>query len=192
MALIAADLGLAAVVKSAQRQVPFWALVFAALWLDLMFLVLRALGVEHLAAAPGTSGALYGQTVMQADYTHSLAGAAFLSVAFGVGSAVWWNARTGAILGAVAFSHWFLDLLTHRADLALAPWTDLPRIGLGLWSTPGWSLAVELALVLAGGLLYWHAALRTAPPDRRGLAQFNGALVIVSGVAILALTLFGL
>jgi membrane-bound metal-dependent hydrolase YbcI (DUF457 family) len=192
MAMIAADLALAAVVKSGQRQVPLAALVFAAIWLDLVFLVLQAVGVERVEAAPGTSGALYGQTVMHADYTHSLAGAAMLSLTFGIAAAVWWSVRTGAVLGLVAFSHWFLDLVTHRADLAIAPLLDAPRLGFGLWTTPVWSVGIELLLVVAGGLLYWRAAMRTAPPDRRGLAQLNGALVIVSGVAILALTLFGL
>ncbi len=192
MAMIAGQLGLAAAVKSRQRQVPLGALMFAAVWLDLLFLLFSALGIEGALAAPGTNGALYGQTVMRADYTHSLAGAALLSLTLGIGAAVWWNARTGTILGLVAFAHWILDLVTHRGDLALVPGVDLPRVGFGLWSLPAWSAGIELALVITGGLLYWHAAIRAAPPSRRGLAQFNGALVIVSGITILALTLFGL
>jgi hypothetical protein len=70
------------------------------------------------------------------------------------------------VIGAVAFSHWVLDLLVHRADMPILPGNagGLPLLGLGLWATPALSLALEAALVVAGIVLYYRAAMSLPMP----------------------------
>ena len=156
--MLAGHFALAAIVKSRQPQVPLWALMLSTQLLDVVFVGFVIAGLESF-----TSGG-YGGATINADYTHSLAGALLISLAAMLVALVAWGRRNGVIIGAVVFSHWILDLLVHRADMPLLPGNadGLPRLGLGLWSIPWLSIALELILVLAGAYLYYHAAMRSA------------------------------
>ena len=85
------------------------------------------------------------------------------------------------------FSHWVLDLVVHRGDLAILPGDlgDLPRLGFGLWQIPATAAGLELALVVAGAWLYWRAALRT--PRGGARAHLVAAWVLAAGVLTLVL-----
>ena len=50
--MIAGHFGFAAVVKSRERAVPLWALMLAAQWLDVLFIPLFVMGVEHPGPCP--------------------------------------------------------------------------------------------------------------------------------------------
>ena len=76
--MIAGHFGLAAGVKARERQVPLWALMLATVWLDVVFVPLLAAGVESVENVPGTSGG-YGNSIIHADWTHSLVGALVLA-----------------------------------------------------------------------------------------------------------------
>lgn len=193
--MIAGHFGLAAAVKARERRVPLWALMLATQWLDVVFVPLLAARVEGIEPVPGTSGG-YGASIIHADYTHSLVGAALLAALFGLAATLQWGRRTGSVLGLVAFSHWLLDLVVHRGDMPVLPGDAgaLPRLGLGLWQLPAAAAAVELALVLAGSLLYWRAALQTARDTGRtgpSRAHLLGGLILLAGVATLALDVAG-
>lgn len=186
-AMIAGHFGFAAAVKARERQVPLWSLMLATVWLDIVFVPLFLAGIETITPVQGTTGG-YGTGVIYADYTHSLLGALVLSAIFGVAAMPMWGRRTCVVLGAVVFSHWLLDLIVHRADMPVLPRNigNLPRLGFGLWRIPAASATVELALVLAGGYLYWRAAQDVAP-TQRGRANLAGILVIACGIGVLAL-----
>lgn len=192
--MIAGHFGLAAAVKSRERQAPLWALMLATVWLDIIFVPLFLMGIETIRPAPGTHGG-YGGVIINADYTHSLIGALGISAIFGAIAAVWWGRRTGFVLGAVVFSHWLLDLVVHRADMPILPGSQgtLPRLGLGLWRLPNAVMSVELALVIAGAWLYWRAAREVAASVRshRARADLAALLVLVFGVAVLILDVLG-
>lgn len=197
--MIAGHFGLAAAVKSRERQAPLWALMLACQWLDVIFVPLFLAGIERLVPVAGTSGAGYGEAIIYADYTHSLLGAIALSLLFGLVAARAWGQRTGVVLGAVVFSHWLLDLVVHRADMPMLPGDmgHLPRVGFGLWRMRPASIAVELALVLAGSYLYSRAAIDTAKaasPDgsRAKLAYIASGLMLCAGLLTLALSVLGL
>ena len=182
--MIAGHFGFAAGVKSRETGAPLWALMLACQWLDVVFVPLYALGFERMEViAPGG----YGRVIIHADWSHSLLGALVLSALLGL----FFRGRTRFVVAAVAFSHWLLDLLVHRADLPLLPANagHLPLLGLGLWRWPSAAAGLELVLVLAGGGLYWQAARRVASRDRGNAA---GAMVIVCGLFTLALNLAGL
>ena len=84
--VIAGHFGLAAFVKSRERRAPLWALMLAAVWLDIVFVPLFLAGVETIRRLPGARGS-YGTGIIYADYTHSLVGSAFLSALLGAAAA---------------------------------------------------------------------------------------------------------
>jgi membrane-bound metal-dependent hydrolase YbcI (DUF457 family) len=186
--MIAGHFGLAAGAKSSEPRAPLWALMLATIWLDVLFVPLFLSGAETIEPVPGTSGG-YGNSIIHANYTHSLVGAALLAVLFGAVATGSWGRRVGVVLGAVVFSHWVLDLIVHREDLPILPGDagNLPLLGFGLWQVPAAAIAVELVLVLAGAYLYWRAAERaTSDPNGAGRARLLAALIALAGVATLA------
>ena len=193
--MIAGHFGFAAGVKSVERHVPLWSLMLATVWLDVVFVPLFLAGIETIEKAPDATGS-YGGGIIHANYTHSLVGAVLLSLIFGWVFSWFWGRRTGTILGLVAFSHWVLDLLVHRADMPLLPGAigGMPTFGLGLWRYPTIAALVELALVVAGSWLYWRAArgaVRASGSTRMGRADLSGGLILVVGVGALVADLTG-
>ena len=190
--VIAGHFGLAAAVKANQRQVPLWALMLATVWLDIVFLPLLIAGVESIEVVGGGG---YGSSIIHADYTHSLVGALILSAVFGAAFASRWSMRAGLVLGAVAFSHWLLDLIVHRPDLPILPGNagGLPLLGLGLWQSTAASATAELVLVVFGSLVYWRAAeevSRNADVPTKRRAATLGAAMLGAGVLTLLVDVF--
>src|SRR5688500_9403019 len=116
--MITGHFGLAAGAKAVDVRAPLWCLMLATVWLDVVFVPLLLLDIETIETPPGGG---YGQSIIHADYTHSLVGALVLSAV--LGAAAWWRweRRVGLLVGGVAFSHWILDLITHRADMPILP-----------------------------------------------------------------------
>jgi membrane-bound metal-dependent hydrolase YbcI (DUF457 family) len=192
--MIAGHFGFAAVSKSASPETPLWALMLATVWLDVLFVPLFLMGVESLAPVAGRPGG-YGAYVIHADYTHSLLGAIVLSGAFGAAFYRRWGRSVATVLALVAFSHWVLDLLVHRADMPFLPGNagHLPTVGFGLWRHPVVAATVELCLVVAGAWLYWRAARAVTVPGSpaRARAGWLSLLVLAGGVGVLALDVSG-
>jgi hypothetical protein len=157
--------GFAAGVKSVAPKVPLWALMLGTYLLDIGFIVLVAAGLESFSPLDPAHPA-YGEIVIRAYYSHSLAGALLIAAVSGW-LAVWkWGERAGFVIGAVVFSHWILDLIVHRPDLPILPGNlgGLPLLGFGLWRLPAVSAGVELALALGGAYLYYRIALTASAP----------------------------
>ena len=195
--MIAGHFGFAAAVKSRAPQVPLWALMLACQWMDVAFIPLFVAGVERMVPAdPGKAPGAYGNAIIYADDTHSLLGALALSIIFGIAFGYFWGRRAGLILGGMVFSHWVLDLITHRQDLPFLPgnYGGFPRMGFGLWEWPAVTAALEAAIVLTGAGLYWGAARKVAAEaggsERR--ANVAGALVLAFGLLTLGLNMAGM
>lgn len=191
--MIAGHFGFAALVKAKAPKLPLWALMLGSQWLDVMFVPLLAAGRETIAPLPGAAAGDYGQLVIHADYTHSLVGALILSALFGLAFLRSQGFRGALILGGVSMSHWILDLLMHHQDMPLLPGHG-GELGFGLWRSMLGSAALELALVVLGGLLYARAARTVAGSDPALLrrATWCGGLAIGFGVLTLAMNLAGL
>jgi hypothetical protein len=193
--MIAGHFGFAAGVKARAPFVPLWALMLACQWLDVAFVPLLIAGVERIEPIAGAKNGAYGEALIYADYTHSLVGALALSAVFGGLAGLRYGAKSGAILGLAAMSHWVLDLFMHRADMPILPGAigDLPRLGFGLWRYRGASASIELVLVVLGAALYWRAARRAAGSESRCVRRANlcGAAVLLAGVLTLGLNLAG-
>jgi membrane-bound metal-dependent hydrolase YbcI (DUF457 family) len=190
--VITGHFGVAAGAKAADYRAPLWALMTATVWLDLVFIPLLLLNIETIDTLPGGG---YGNRVIHADYTHSLLGALVLCAAFGAVAWWRWDRRLGVLLGAVAFSHWILDLIVHRGDMPILPGNagDLPLLGFGLWRVPIVAIPLEAALLLLGVFLYWRAARSVGSrPGSRVTPTLVAAALLVSGAIVLLLDAFGL
>ncbi|MFT3697801.1 MAG: hypothetical protein QM831_31970 [Kofleriaceae bacterium] len=184
--VIAGHFGFAAIVKSRVTSAPTWCLMLASVFMDVVFVPLLLTGVETMQPYDGGDGKAYGAAIIHADYTHSILGAIALSVVFGIACALPWGKKIGAVMGAVVFSHWVLDLPMHHHDMPLFP-GKAGTLGFGLWSYPAIAAALELAIVIAGAWLYWNAA-RPLDPKR---GKTCAILVAAFGVLTLGLNLVG-
>lgn len=151
--MFAGHFGLAAAVKAKTPEVPLWALVVSTQLLDVVFVPLFLAGVETMEPV-GAGG--YGESIIHADYSHSLLGALLISLLAGWIGGRLWGRRGGLVIAALAFSHWLLDLAVHRTDMPILPGNtgDLPLLGFGLWTSASASIAVEAILLAVGFFLY--------------------------------------
>jgi hypothetical protein len=145
----------------------------AALFADLLWPVLVALGVEHVRIAPGITAATPLEFISY-PYSHSLLMLALFGALFG------WcctrgpiapgaSAASGGVLMALVMSHWVLDVVTHIPDMPLYP--GGPRFGLGLWTSVPGTLVTETVMFGVGVWIYWRA---TKPRDAIGKWAFAG------------------
>ena len=187
--MLAGHIGVAAAAKASDRRVPIWALLVATFFIDIVFAVLWVLGIESMEAREGTDGG-YGQMAFSIDYSHAYVGAILIWFLVWIFTGRRWGARGGFIIGAVAFSHWVLDLIVHRPDmpLMLGNLGSLPYVGLGLWDLPAASAVLEGLLVVGGVLIYWRSAPKDAPGGRPGASQrsaTNAVLLLIGGLGVL-------
>jgi hypothetical protein len=193
--VIAGHFGLAAGVKSRVPAAPTWALMLASVWLDVIFVPLLVAGVETMTPFGSGDGKGYGAAIIHADWTHSLVGALVIAATFGVVCAIPWGRKLGAIMGAMVFSHWVLDLPMHHHDMPFLPANagHLPLLGFGLWSFPALAALLELVLVAGGTWLYWRKAVAVAETAGTGVKRANIAAIAMalSGVVTLALSVAG-
>jgi hypothetical protein len=156
--------------KRADQTVPLWVLFLAVQLLDVLWGVFVLLGIEKVRIVPGftETNAL---DLYYMPYTHSLPGAIGWAVVAAVAYALVARASKGGLMvGAAVFSHWLLDLIVHRPDLAL--WDDAAKVGLGLWDHRLLTLALESALALGCLALYMKSSRATTPAARYAMPVF--------------------
>lgn len=140
--------------KAAEPRAPLWSYVVACQAVDIGWSVLIATGVERMSVDPSLPGSHL--VLEHMPYTHSLPAAVLWSAAgvLLVKMALRSPWRAAVFVGLAVFSHWILDFLAHRPDLAL--WPGGPKVGLGLWNYPVPEQAVEMGLLAAGGAMWAH------------------------------------
>ena len=158
--------GLAA--KRVTPRVSLGTLVLAALLPDLLWCVFLLAGIERVEIRPGRGAANY-LSASDIAFSHSLL---MDAVWGGVLAAGYYFARRYArgawMLFAAVMSHWLLDFVSHRPDMALAPGVHR-YFGLGLWNSVGATVVVEGGMWLAAIIIYARA---TRPKGRMGVYAF--------------------
>ncbi len=105
--------------KRAAPTVSLGALVAASQALDLVWPVLVLAGVEKVRIDPGNT-AFTPLDFTSYPWSHSLLmSLVWALIAGAVYFALKRNKRGAMVISAAVFSHWVLDLLTHRPDLPL-------------------------------------------------------------------------
>jgi hypothetical protein len=175
--------GLAMAAKRIAPRVSLGTTFLAAQFLDALWPLFVLAGIESFEIVPGVT------KVNPLDFTsypwsHSLAMAIVWGVLFAaVYGLVRKRPRDAAIVGALVVSHWLLDWVVHRPDLALFP-GDHGRHGMGLWNSLEGSLAIELALFILGIVIFLRSSHAR---DRIGAVGF-GVLVAFLAASYLAAT----
>jgi len=158
-------------------RVGLFYLLAAGALLDVLWACAIASGLEraHIGTETGSAIPIVLDSV---PYTHSLVAAGVWGALV---SALWWLWRrersVAVVLGALVASHWFLDYASHVPDLPVLP--SGPLLGLGLWRSRAWSLAVEIGMLWIGLAIY---ARDTTGKDRIGAV---GLVLVVAVLTVL-------
>jgi hypothetical protein len=161
-------------------------LFLACQFADLLWPTLLTLGLETVAIDPGNT-LVTPLHFISYPYSHSLVMLLLWSGLFAIAYRVMRGSRPAAIatVAALVFSHYVLDVITHRPDMPITIGGDY-RLGLGLWNHPGATLALESAMFIIGAAMY---ASVTRARDRIG--RFGLWALIVVLVAVYFAALYG-
>jgi hypothetical protein len=143
--------------RATEKRIPLWLLFIAVQFIDVLWSIFVLLGVEKVRIVPGIT-ASNALDLYYMPYTHSLLGVlCWSALAYVVCQLVpsLRGRRTGLIVAAV-FSHWILDLIVHRPDLAL--YGSVGKMGFGLWNYRGAAFALEMAVLFGGAAMLYRAA----------------------------------
>jgi hypothetical protein len=141
-----AHIGLGLAAKNIAPKAPVGVLILASEAIDILWGAFALVGIENFGHSPWSHGLLM-------SLVWSVAGALLAAL-------VYRDRRTALTIGLVVFSHWLLDFVTHPMFGGLP---DLPllfdgssNVGLGLYSSiaPGFTVIIELGLVVLGLVLY--------------------------------------
>lgn len=138
--------------------------ILAAQFLDLLWPLFTIAGIESFSIVPGDTKL----TPLRFDnypYTHSLSGSLAIALLFGL---LYYfirkNLRLAIVYAVMVFSHWVLDFITHKTDLAVS-FTSPHKLGLGLWNYPVAAIVLESIVFIAGVYIYLSG---TKPLNAKG------------------------
>lgn len=162
--------------RAADKRIPLWLLFLAVQWIDALWSIFVLLGIEKVRIVPGIT-ASNALDLYYMPYTHSLLGVlCWSAVAYVVCQMApsRRGVRTGLILAAAVFSHWILDLIVHRPDLAL--YDSVGKMGFGLWNYRGAAFALEMGVLFCGAAALYRTAVHKVRVV--GFAVFLAALQV--------------
>jgi hypothetical protein len=162
--------------KRVAPNVSLAVLVAAAQLADLLWPAFLMFGIEHVLIDPGNT-AFTPLDFVSYPYSHSLA----LLTAWGVAFGLVYVAATGRrsawpVLAALVISHWVLDWITHGPDMPVYP--GGPTSGLGLWNSVAATIVVELAMLIAGVMIYLRQTRARDGAGRWGLVALIAVLLV--------------
>lgn len=168
-------LALALGAKHVEPRVPLGVAVAASYGLDLLWPVLLLIGAESVRVQVGDT-AFTNLSFTSYPWSHSLlVVAGWSALTMILAQRAYGSARIGRYLGALVFSHWVLDVITHRPDLPL--WPGGPVVGLALWNSIAATIVVEGSLLALGLWLYLRAS---AARDQIGRLALTALVAVTS------------
>ena len=152
--------------KARVREAPLGALLAGTAFLDIVHGFLGLTGAERVVIHDPPVFANWD--LVEIGYSHSLVVSLLYSAVIGLLAARVWRSRAvGWVLGLAVFSHFILDVASHKADVPLVGLglAHDHKLGTGLASYPLPFFLVELGWCLVAWYLY-------DPANRRLLAAF--------------------
>src|ERR1051325_4643453 len=129
--MLAGHVAVGLLARRARTELSLGTLVFAALLADLLVFVFVLAGLERIEFLPARGAANYFHP-LEIGFSHSLAANLVTGGLLAAGLlAAGRSRRAAAVALAAVTSHWLLDVISHRPDMPLAPFTSV-RWGLGL------------------------------------------------------------
>jgi membrane-bound metal-dependent hydrolase YbcI (DUF457 family) len=151
-------------------------LLAAPLLLDMLWPIFLVLGIESVKIDPGNT-AVTPLDLHDYPWSHSLLmSLVWSALAGGLVWVVLRDLRPALVICAGVFSHWVLDVITHRPDMPLYPGSDV-YLGLGLWNSKLGTALVESAIYAAGVAIYLRATRRK---DRIGAWAFASMAALLA------------
>jgi hypothetical protein len=170
--------GVAFAVKSERNKIPLWVLFVAVQLLDFLWAPFVLLGIEKVRMVPGIT-ATNALDLYYMPYTHSFVGALVWSglaaLLYKVASGAKASRAAVLIVAFAVFSHWILDLIVHRPDLAI--YDDTLKVGFGLWNYRGLEFVLEIAILVGGVFLYLRRNNSIA--RKAGTVVFGVVLILI-------------
>ena len=157
--------------------------LFAAVaFLDILWPAFIVLGIEHARIVPGITEAS-PLDLYDFPWSHSLVTSIGWSLLFAAPLLAKRRVREALIVAGCVFSHFVLDLVTHRPDLPLAPGSEA-RYGFGLWNALVPAIAVEATLFAVAVVVYARGTRATGRWGTIGFWAFVGTMALswLSGV----------
>jgi hypothetical protein len=135
-------------------EVPLPWLLVSVQAVELLWVILNLIGIEHTHTE--SSVRFVGDIHLDVmPWSHSVLGVALVAAGAWLALRVTGRRRAATAVAIGVLSHLALDLVTHSADIALAPFVDGPELGLGLYgSAPLLAFALELIFAVACWRLY--------------------------------------
>ena len=179
-------LGHYALAFGAKRMAPavsLGTLFMACQFADLLWPTLVMLGLEIVEIDPGNT-LVTPLNFVKYPYSHSLVMLLVWSVVFALLYFAIRRGRAGAItVGVLVFSHYVLDVITHRPDMPVTI-DGATRLGMGLWNYPGMTLATESAMFIIGATLYASVTRERDRVGKLGLSALVATLVAIYFAAL--------
>ena len=172
--------------KRVAPMVSLGTLFLACQFADLLWPTLLALGIERVAIKPGNT-LMTPLNFISYPYSHSLV----MLLAWAALFAIVYRLAKGSqpvamlTLAALVFSHYILDVITHRPDMPITI-NGATKLGLGLWNHPGTELAIESVMFITGTAFYSSATRAT---DRVGHYGFLALIAVM--VAMFFAAIYG-
>ena len=171
--------------RTEENKIPLWVLFLAVQLIDIFWGIFVLLGLEKVRIIPGFT-ASNPLDLYYMPYTHSLIGVLCWSgLAFGAYGLLRKSGRGPALLVALAvFSHWILDLVVHRPDLAL--FDDTMKVGFGLWDYRLPAFVLEIGLLTGGVLLYLKRNAESPSVRKSGTIIFLAVMILIQAFNVFA------
>lgn len=164
--------------KKFAPKVSLGTLFLASQFIDLLWPLLLLLGLERVRIVPGTT-VVTPLLFEHYPISHSLLAVIGWGVLVGGVYFYLKRSRSAALLlGFLVISHWLLDTIVHRADLALFPGSGLV-MGFNAWSSLPLTLAIELSIFFLGLWLYLRSTSARDAVGRWGVAGLALFLLVI-------------
>ncbi|MFA6035223.1 MAG: hypothetical protein WC889_20165 [Myxococcota bacterium] len=165
-----AHIGVGLAAKRVAPRASLGVLLLSSQLLDILCGVFVVTGLERMKVSPGITR-MTPLEFISYPWSHGL----FMSVVWSGMAAIiaarfYRDRGTGLVVGALVFSHWVLDWISHRPDLPLL-FDGSPKVGLGLWNNPAGTMIFEFILFAIGVFVILSY---TRPLDRTGTWSFVG------------------